>query len=597
MGRSGLNQNEANLISDIYAEGEFRPAEGQLRNAISQGTRFGDIQSIEKNYGGLKGLADFWDKGGKGKMTDVPLTSTPSGGKTGGNSLLLPETPLTGITPRDDLNNQLGQETYGSPEFQKLHPGAQGAMEQSPFEQGFNNAKTAMGGAGGASIPAGAKMFQVDGKAFYSPSGVGYDAIEFDPSQHGMDINSLGKGIKNATDYKGSGEGGGTPTGGLTSLQGKEMIQKYTPTQYNGAQADAVMAADKAHQKYVKDFTDFQTAEKQQETLTQEYARLTKESGIAALDTTLLNMRNIMDGTEDDIRNEVTKVGGFATNSQVLALTNARNKSMIQNYNNLLQTRENMQNNIQMMMGFSEKDRAYARDQVDRQLNFNEKQIQYADKMLANAQNSLENSAKQMGWSGILQAALATGDPNAVKRINSTMGGGFDLNIAAQKELQELQDSKSKPTGDIQEYKYAKEQGYKGTFQQWVDRNRKGTGSSSGGGGGGTNFGVTNKTTLQSSGGFPTLQEWTKQKLQSGTSDLDFQDYNDAAKNSAANNYKTAYEQEKKAFEANQKPSISRENMKVQLIKQYPKAAQWEVEAYLDSMYGSKDSNEEDLYS
>ena len=160
MKRSGLNFDEANIISDIYAEGEFRPAEGQLRRALSMNTRFGDIQSVEKNYGGLQGLADFWDRGGKGKMTDVPFTSTPSGGRTGGVSLMLPETPLTGITPRDDLNNQLGQETYGNPAFQKQYPGAQGAMEQSPtanagtasrFQQGFNSAQ--MAGMGATTSP------------------------------------------------------------------------------------------------------------------------------------------------------------------------------------------------------------------------------------------------------------------------------------------------------------------------------------------------------------------------------------------------------------------------------------------------------------
>ena len=62
---------------------------------------------------------------------------------------------------------------------------------------------------GAQQLPAGAKMYQVDGKAYYSPSGVGYDAQLFDPAQYGMDINSLGKGIKNATAYSGGAQGGG----------------------------------------------------------------------------------------------------------------------------------------------------------------------------------------------------------------------------------------------------------------------------------------------------------------------------------------------------------------------------------------------------
>lgn len=44
-------------------------------------------------------------------------------------------------------------------------------------------------------------------------------------------------------------------------------------------------------------------------------------------------------GSEDDLRTEITKAGGFATQSQILGLTNARNRQLIKNYNTLLDTR------------------------------------------------------------------------------------------------------------------------------------------------------------------------------------------------------------------------------------------------------------------
>jgi len=75
-------------------------------------------------------------------------------------------------------------------------------------------------------------------------------------------------------------------------------------------------------------FTDYFSPEKQRESLTEEYERLTEESGIDKLDTELMNMKNIIEGTEDDIRAEVTKAGGFATDSQVMAMTNSRNDSL-----------------------------------------------------------------------------------------------------------------------------------------------------------------------------------------------------------------------------------------------------------------------------
>ena len=65
------------------------------------------------------------------------------------------------------------------------------------------------------------------------------------------------------------------------------------------------------------------------------YGQLQKEQGLPALNMELANIQNIMDGTEDDIRNEITAVGGFATESQVQALTAARNKTLLKQANNL----------------------------------------------------------------------------------------------------------------------------------------------------------------------------------------------------------------------------------------------------------------------
>jgi hypothetical protein len=93
------------------------------------------------------------------------------------------------------------------------------------------------------------------------------------------------------------------------------------------------------------------------------------------------------------------------------------------------------------MIGLAEQDRAYASSQIDKQLNFDEQQIQFADRAVTNAQSALQTTQSQIGWDGILKSALATGDPQAVSRVNSIMGPGFDLHsaatVAAQKTAQE----------------------------------------------------------------------------------------------------------------------------------------------------------------
>ena len=222
--------------------------------------------------------------------------------------------------------------------------------------------------------------------------------------------------------------------------EGSAAVQQNLPppaaAPYDSAKADTVLADNQAHQQYLQDYAQSQSSQAQTESLTQIYSELSNTLGIPALNTELMNMKNIIDGTEQDIRDEVTKAGGFATNSQVLAMTDARNKTMIQNYNNLLQTKDDAEKNLSTMMDLSEKDRAYAQQKISDQLNFDQQNIQYADKALANAQDAYATMQKTEGWDGIYKAALATGDPQAIQKINSTMGPGFDLATMAAQDAQ-----------------------------------------------------------------------------------------------------------------------------------------------------------------
>lgn len=189
-------------------------------------------------------------------------------------------------------------------------------------------------------------------------------------------------------------------------------------------------AVAKATQRYTDDYAKYMSSSSQSETLVQQYQDLSKQLGIPALNTELMNMKNVIDGTEDDIRNEVTKASGFATDSQVLAMTNARNKTMIQNYNNLLQTKSDAMTQLTTLSGLAAQDRAFAASQIDKQLNFDQQQITFATNAQKNAQDSIQKSIDNYGAASVLKQALATGDPKAVSRINAMMGNGFDLQTA-----------------------------------------------------------------------------------------------------------------------------------------------------------------------
>lgn len=194
---------------------------------------------------------------------------------------------------------------------------------------------------------------------------------------------------------------------------------------------DTVLAQDKGYNELLQSYKDFTSSESQKESLTSEYERLTKDAGIEGINSELINDKNIIDGTEQDIRNEISAVGGFATEGQVQALASARNKTLISNYNNLLQTRDNAVSHINTMIGLSQQDRQYSQQQLENNLNFQQQISSYTDKFTKNAQESLKNVQATEGWDGIYKAAMASGDPAAIDRINAIMGPGFDIKAAA----------------------------------------------------------------------------------------------------------------------------------------------------------------------
>lgn len=216
----------------------------------------------------------------------------------------------------------------------------------------------------------------------------------------------------------GTGMSDATQTAGSTT-------QTYTPT------PEVQDAVSKATQKYTDDYAKAMSSQSQGETLVQQYQDMSKQLGIPELNTELINMKNVIDGTEDDIRNEVTKAGGFATDSQVLAMTNARNKVMIQNYNNLLQTKSDAMTQLTTLTGLAAQDRTFAADQIDKQLNYDTQMITFATSAQKNAQDSQQKSLDNYGAASVLKQLQATGDPTAIARFNSTMGNGFDLATAA----------------------------------------------------------------------------------------------------------------------------------------------------------------------
>ena len=127
-----------------------------------------------------------------------------------------------------------------------------------------------------------------------------------------------------------------TALGGQAPPKGQALatVQSYSPGKSNDT-ASTYVQTDPFIDGLVKAWQDYINPTNQRKSLADTYSQMIKDSGVQALDTELLDMKNVIEGSEDDLRNEITKAGGFATESQIQGLTNARNKQLIKNYDNI----------------------------------------------------------------------------------------------------------------------------------------------------------------------------------------------------------------------------------------------------------------------
>lgn len=159
-----------------------------------------------------------------------------------------------------------------------------------------------------------------------------------------------------------------------------------------------------------------------QQTFAQEYQGLVAQQGIPGLQTDLLNINNIMDGTEDDIRSEITSAGGTATESQVQALAGARNKTLLKQANVLSQQLQTKQDYVNQIMQFSQADRAEVDKQIDQKLGLTSQLADLEDKMTNAAKDNYNAIVQTQGYGG-LYASLKD-NPQQMSQVEQLLGLG-----------------------------------------------------------------------------------------------------------------------------------------------------------------------------
>ena len=228
----------------------------------------------------------------------------------------------------------------------------------------------------------------------------------------------------------------------------QSILDTYSPSGALSA-GDVFAQNDPYLSGLIETFREYTDPENQRASLAETYQQMLKDSGVEDLDMEMVNIKNVIEGSEDDIRTEITKAGGFATESQVLALTNARNKSLIKNYNKLVDLRNAKASYLETAIGLEAQDREAADRRFESMFNMGMQIAEYGQKMQENAYNRLVNLQDTIGLDGIY--ASVQGDPNAVRLIERTMGmPSGSLAVGAQQAVAAKQAIESKEALDLE---------------------------------------------------------------------------------------------------------------------------------------------------
>jgi hypothetical protein len=156
-----------------------------------------------------------------------------------------------------------------------------------------------------------------------------------------------------------------------------------------------------------------------QQSLREVYEEEVAAQGLPALNMELADINRIMDGTEDDIRAEITNAGGFATESQVQALVGARNKVLLRKANYLTNVINSKNDYVKNIVALTEADQKMVSEELDRKLGITKMMFDMAQTMQKNARENYTNLIKDVGYDGLVQSITS---PQELTAVASALG-------------------------------------------------------------------------------------------------------------------------------------------------------------------------------
>lgn len=172
-----------------------------------------------------------------------------------------------------------------------------------------------------------------------------------------------------------------------------------------------------------------------QQNFSEEYQNLSTQAGIPQLQQSLLNYQTMMNGTEDDVRAEVTAAGGFATESQIGAIAATRNNVLIKQATALEGQLSNQQQYVSNIMQYAQADQTQVNTQVNEQTGLLETMASLQQSMNQNAVANYQKTITQLGGD---MSAFASTVPAAMQPYVENLMGFAPGTLSNPQELQIL---------------------------------------------------------------------------------------------------------------------------------------------------------------
>lgn len=212
-------------------------------------------------------------------------------------------------------------------------------------------------------------------------------------------------------------------------------VAKYTPNQPDTSAVDSYISDDPGVNKLMQGITKLLNPQQQTTSLLADYQSLYKESGLANINAEIINADKVINGTEGDIRNEIEKAGGFGTESQVQAMTLARNKSLLTRYNQLVQMKTDATNQLNTLSTLNAQDKQMAQTRLNTQIDAMFKVATFQQQAQNNIKEAFNNMVSKIGYAGAY-AAYST-NPRQLASIEQVtgLGSGGLQKLASQPDL------------------------------------------------------------------------------------------------------------------------------------------------------------------